>query len=610
MAKQRKSEIKTNKLDKAKNWAFNHKLIVGLVILVSVLSFIWLGIQTIESLYKWLKEKKDIVFIEKFENQKEQLNILLTNFVRLEKDLAAEFKIEESIQNRLYDLNEKYHANLQIIYDKKNCPNNFIDAEKLAKDKGADIIIFGNYFEKSSEVEIKYIYLTKELSTHIDNDTALFLNIEINTKDSVQLLSLRKRTGIVKIEKLSEISDLSNIKLFKNIDYLIYSILANEKLEKTKYKECIAFTDIMQNINGLEDMNVYYYRIICYKNSKDYNNLLNVCNDVIRIKPNEPGNYFNRAKCNLELKKPNDALKDLNKCLVLNCNYENALLERGKIFYNYKKYQNAYIDFNKILKNNPKNVEAYINRGVLNLETKNYVNAIQDFNLAISLNEKNSISFMNRGTCKKRMKNYYGALEDYNKAIYLDTNNILAYFNRGSLYLNEINDIQNAISDLSIAIKKDTNYRNAYLLRYYCYIKLQNNEKQIEDMNELIRLDSNNYEFYNIRGYNYLVLSKYESAIDDFTKSITLNTKYAVAYINRGWAYSKLENYNKAIQDFNISFHLFRNNSYLFTFRGLTYYKMKRFKEALKDLNIAVATNKEYYVEIRDAIQEIEKNRK
>ena len=76
-------------------------------------------------------------------------------------------------------------------------------------------------------------------------------------------------------------------------------------------------------------------------------------------------------------------------------------------------------------------------------------------------------------------------------------------------------------------------------------------DRAIQDLDEAIKLDSNYTRALVIRGNVYQNKGEHDRAIRDYDKAIRLEPDNATAFNNRGFAYNAKREYDRAIQDFD-----------------------------------------------------------
>ena len=148
-------------------------------------------------------------------------------------------------------------------------------------------------------------------------------------------------------------------------------------------------------------------------------------------------------------------------------------------------------------------------------------------------------------------------------------------------------DYAGAIVDLTIAIKSNPNYADAYVARGYAYYDLGKYKSAIADYTTAIRLDPDAYAYYN-RGNAYFDLGEYNTAIADYTTAIRLDPDDADAYNNRGNAYGDLGEYNTAIADYTTAIRLDPDDASAYYNRGCAYADLGEYKSAIADYTTAI----------------------
>lgn len=121
-------------------------------------------------------------------------------------------------------------------------------------------------------------------------------------------------------------------------------------------------------------------------------------------------------------------------------------------------------------------------------------------------------------------------------------------FNRGWYEYNFEDNMNEALSSFSNAIKKDPKFVKAYLYRAKVFEKKGVYEKAIEDLNTAISLNKpidNNTIYYQRAGF-YYQLKDYKNAVTDFLKAIELNPQVSITYNDLSRTYLALGNSKEA----------------------------------------------------------------
>jgi tetratricopeptide (TPR) repeat protein len=181
---------------------------------------------------------------------------------------------------------------------------------------------------------------------------------------------------------------------------------------------------------------------------------------------------------------------------------------------------------------------------------------------------------------KTEKGNYQEAIADLTQALRLSPNNPEAYYRRANAYY-QLENYQAAIEDFNQVLRLNPDNAVAYFSRGYSRYKLGDLKGAVEDYTSAIRLNPDNAAAYNNRGIARYNLEDYEGAIEDYTQAIKLNPEFANAYISRGNARRNLEDYQGAIED-------------AYYGRGNAHYNLKDYEGAIEDYTQAIKLNPEF----------------
>lgn len=207
---------------------------------------------------------------------------------------------------------------------------------------------------------------------------------------------------------------------------------------------------------------------------------------------------------------------------------KNNLLIEGNIYlYNEylrtKDYKDAIRYADTIINIDSSLAKGYYNRGCVYQVVGKDSLAFLDYSKAISLSPDYVDAYYNRGIVYENQKKYDLALSDYNKAIRLNPAYISdIYNNRGNVYLAK-DIVDNAISDYSMALAKDSSNVKAYCNRAWAYIMQKDFDKALNDCDIAISLDSVNVNAYIKRALVYEGKEEYKKAISDYKKVLKLD---------------------------------------------------------------------------------------
>jgi tetratricopeptide (TPR) repeat protein len=185
------------------------------------------------------------------------------------------------------------------------------------------------------------------------------------------------------------------------------------------------------------------------------------------------------------------------------------------------------------------------------------------------------------------------AEKEFSQAIKLNPKKAEYYCSRSYAYTGD-NWIDKAMEDVSIALKIDPKYTDAWEFRGSLYELKGEYEKAISGYNEWIALSAgdktNNSNAYASRGYVYYAQSDYSNAIADSSKAIELNPRNFRAYYIRAFAYSQAGEYYKSIEEHTFLINNDGQNTALnYNSRAFQYYYIGRYNDALADINKAIS---------------------
>ena len=195
-------------------------------------------------------------------------------------------------------------------------------------------------------------------------------------------------------------------------------------------------------------------------------------------------------------------------------------------------------------------------------------------------------SMLDRGIDYYNRGDYDNAIIELSEAIRLNSNLAEAYNYRGLSYLYKWDSgrlVESARADLTAAIRLDPYNAVYYFNRAATYRQNSSsstfiyNEQVLEELSQAIRLDPHNAMYYVQRGFVYFEMaigantrdwentrsnSSYflNKTIEDCTQAIALNPRYVEAYHWRAWAYETKNDYHMAMQDFTHIINLYPYN--------------------------------------------------
>lgn len=156
-----------------------------------------------------------------------------------------------------------------------------------------------------------------------------------------------------------------------------------------------------------------------------------------------------------------------------------------------------------------------------------------------------------------------------------------------------------AIADLTEALRLDSSSVRARVHRGIAYSSLADSERAITDFTEAIRLDPQSSWANLWRGATYLQQNRIEDALADYDEAVRLDPEYVNAYVNRGVAHHRNEDYDAAIEDYNAALRLNPDSGRAHLYRGQAYSRIREYEQASADFTEAIrldATCSEAYL--------------
>ena len=267
-------------------------------------------------------------------------------------------------------------------------------------------------------------------------------------------------------------------------------------------------------------------------------------------------------------------------------------------------------------------------------DTQDYTRALDFINKAIEVDPTYVNGFLLRAEIHFRLGEFSKVVNDITLAFNLDenANKTLAEFHllRGRAYHN-MNDLNDAISDIDYSLKLNPSNANAYFLKGIINMEESNYFEALENLDKAIKFDADESEYYFKRAelkkihYKPLAGTKtYENIMTDIKLSIALNPEdyrpyllkcemlkldqgvkkdylksvldeiiehfpeQAEFYAERGMTNVLTFNYSSAVLDFTKAIELDEFNEANYRNRGLCLHNMKRYYEAIKDYTSSI----------------------
>ncbi|GAB5406357.1 MAG: hypothetical protein Aurels2KO_45880 [Aureliella sp.] len=206
----------------------------------------------------------------------------------------------------------------------------------------------------------------------------------------------------------------------------------------------------------------------------------------------------------------------------------------------------------------PGDSETLTKRGWAWLDQENYDNAIGDFDHALVSDANLAGALNGRGLAFSEKGEYDRGIADFSLAInclHAERKLATLFYNRGRCrHLDGANE--QAIEDLSEAIRLAPQYSAAHGVRGLAWAAIDNYKNAMDDYDLAIRYDPDNADALHNRGNVWVTLGKFRRGIADFTRALEIDPGNAATHKSRGIAWRRKGRYAKAIADYERALEL------------------------------------------------------
>lgn len=236
----------------------------------------------------------------------------------------------------------------------------------------------------------------------------------------------------------------------------------------------------------------------------------------------------------------------------------------GNLLMKMGKFDQAANQFNQLITRAPNNAEAQLNLGVAYFCNGQIDKAIEHYQRAIDLRKGESASgYFNLALALYHQNELAKSIDSYQQAIKLRKNFAAAYNNLGLVY-EAMGDYQMAATNYRAALaqKKDIYPLAHYNLARYYFNQGKFSPDAIDQLNLVLKQQSDFPEAYLILGNIYLLfeikgISKSAiKAVDYYQKALKQRENYALAHQNLAVAYTKLGDMASALSEYRWAFQL------------------------------------------------------
>jgi tetratricopeptide (TPR) repeat protein len=157
------------------------------------------------------------------------------------------------------------------------------------------------------------------------------------------------------------------------------------------------------------------------------------------------------------------------------------------------------------------------------------------------------------------------------------------------------NEYQYALANLQKAIDINSDYSEAYIVRYsMIYLPLGCYQEAIDDCHQILRIVPKCAEVLNDRGWAYTQLGYHLQALQDYDLALMINPNLEVTYMNRGISYLAISNYQKASDDFQKVITINPNNIEAYYNKGISLFHLSNYTHASINFKKAIHIDSEH----------------
>lgn len=267
--------------------------------------------------------------------------------------------------------------------------------------------------------------------------------------------------------------------------------------------------------------------------------------------------------------------------------------------------------YESILKEYPNQADACHLLGILEHQYyNNHHKALELLNIAVEKQPLNHLCYLNRSNILGHFGRLDEALLDLSKAIKYNPKFAEAYNNRGTIY-KRLNKKEEAEKDFKKAVQFKSDYDEAFCNLGLVTAELGNITAAKKYLDEAIRLNPNKALSYYNRGRFLFELKEFDNSINDYNKAIELNPNYAQAYNNKGTVYQDQGDFETAYNCYNEAIRSDPNYVSAYFNRGTVAGALGNMSLALENYDIALKLNPDQAEQdiIETTLREIEFNK-
>ncbi len=180
-------------------------------------------------------------------------------------------------------------------------------------------------------------------------------------------------------------------------------------------------------------------------------NVETLFSETLKRDPNFTEIYIERARYFILHKKTEEAIKDLDSAAKLSPESSEVYSMYAQAYVTLDDKKNALKYAEKALSFDRGNLSVYQLLGELYIEDAQYKNAIENLSFVVAYNAEDDLSFAMLGRAYFEEENYKPAIQNLDQAFTLNRNGLQKYYVYRGLANLELNNVDQAVTDLEVA---------------------------------------------------------------------------------------------------------------------------------------------------------------
>jgi len=391
-------------------------------------------------------------------------------------------------------------------------------------------------------------------------------------------------------------------------------VLTNKARDLSKEGELEKAMEIFDRVLNRDPsyVDAYYTRaVVCLdagdhaQAAADLDSVVDLAPDF-EIDPSMAAAYFQRGLSHKSAGDIKSATNDFSRALTIDIAHVAALSERSQILQEMGEYNSAADDLDALQELDPdypltsNEAEVYFRRALNRLDAGELDQSVADFEKVIGLNPSHKQALYNCGLAHLRAGDSTAALDELDRVLELDPDIALdqevaeLFFDRGMASLNQ-EQLDNAVEDLSIALRADPRYLEAAIGSGMALLSQGKLDQAIADFTLAIDLDPENAEAYAERAAAHTAQENSESALADYDQSISLDPTRVDTRLNRAAIHVDAGDIILAIEDFTAVIDLKPDHIQAIFSRGLAHEQLGNMDPQIADLEAVIDIEPDHF---------------